>query len=64
MGWDVEAGDEFEADFKELPDGVQTEILAHARLLQQFGPKAAQPLFFKAKPFRNFPAEAGVCEPG
>ncbi len=24
---------------------------------------AAQPHFFKAKPIRNFPAEAGVCEP-
>ncbi len=51
MGWDVEAGDEFEADFKELPDGVQTEILAHARLLQQFGPKLGRP---RADTLNNF----------
>ena len=32
MGWDVEIGDEFEPDFKGLPEDVRTEILAHARL--------------------------------
>jgi hypothetical protein len=43
VGWDVEVGDEFEPEFQELPDDVQTEILAHARLLQQFGPQIGRP---------------------
>jgi hypothetical protein len=29
--------------FKQLPDDVRTEILAHARLLQQFGPQLGRP---------------------
>jgi hypothetical protein len=43
VGWDVEIGDEFEPEFKELPKDVRTEILAHARLLQQFGPQVGRP---------------------
>ena len=43
MRWDVEIGDEFEPEFKELADDVQTEILAHAQLLQQFGPQLGRP---------------------
>ncbi len=43
MGWDVEIGDEFEPEFKELPEGVRIEILAHARLLQKFGPQLRRP---------------------
>ena len=43
MGWDVEIGNEFEAEFEELPADVRTEILAHARLLQQFGPQLGRP---------------------
>jgi hypothetical protein len=39
VGWDVEIGDEFEPEFDELPAAMRTEILAHARLLQQFGPQ-------------------------
>jgi hypothetical protein len=41
--WDVEIGDEFELELKELPDDVRAEILAHARLLQQFGPQLGRP---------------------
>jgi hypothetical protein len=41
--WEVELGDEFEAEFEELPEDVRTEILAHARLLQQFGPQLGRP---------------------
>ena len=37
MEWVVEIGDEFEPEFYELDEAVRTEILAHARLLQQFG---------------------------
>ena len=43
MGWDVEIGDEFEPEFKELTEDVRIEILAHARLLQQFGPQLGRP---------------------
>jgi len=41
--WVVEIGDEFEPEFYELPKDVQTEILALARLLQQFGPQLGRP---------------------
>jgi hypothetical protein len=36
--WIVEIGDEFLPEFTELDEHVRTEILAHSRLLQQFGP--------------------------
>lgn len=39
----VEIGDEFEPEFDVLHEDVQTEILALARLLQQFGPQLGQP---------------------
>ena len=37
--WIVEIGDEFEPEFDVLHEDVQMEILALARLLQQFGPQ-------------------------
>src|SRR6516165_11673361 len=43
MVWVVEIGDEFEPEFKLMPEDVRTEILAHARLLQQFGPQLGRP---------------------
>jgi hypothetical protein len=43
VGWDVEIGDEFEPEFKELPEDVRIEVLAHTRLLQQFGPQLGRP---------------------
>ena len=43
MEWVVEIGDEFEPEFNELPEDVRTEILAHSRLLQQFGPRLGRP---------------------
>ena len=43
VGWGVEIGDEFEPELTELPEDVRTEILAHARLLQQFGPQLGRP---------------------
>ena len=43
MGWAVEIGDEFEPEFDRLHDDVQTERLAHSRLLQQFGPQLGRP---------------------
>ena len=43
MAWNVEIGDEFELEFKELPEDVRIEVLAHSRLLQQFGPQLGRP---------------------
>ena len=33
----------FEAEFDELPEGVQDEMLAHVKLLEQFGPTLGRP---------------------
>jgi hypothetical protein len=41
--WVVEIGDEFEPEFDELHEDVRAEILALARLLQQFGPQLKRP---------------------
>lgn len=43
MGWDVEIGDEFEAEFDQLREDVRIELLALARLLQHFGPQLGRP---------------------
>ena len=43
VSWVVEFGDEFSPEFFELLEDVQTEILALARLLQQFGPQLGRP---------------------
>jgi hypothetical protein len=41
--WGVEIGDEFKPEFFALNEDVRTEILALARLLQQFGPQLGRP---------------------
>lgn len=41
--WIVEIGDEFLPEFNELDEKFRTEILAHSRLLQQFGPQLGRP---------------------
>ncbi len=41
--WDVEIGDEFRPEFDEFPEDVQDEILAHARLIEKFGPGLGRP---------------------
>ena len=43
MLWTVLLADEFEPEFRELPEEVQDETLAQARLLQQFGPNLGRP---------------------
>lgn len=42
-GWEVILHGEFEPEFDALPECVQDELLAHARLLQQFGPQLGRP---------------------
>ena len=43
MSWLVEMGDEFAPEFNDLRPEVRNEILAHSRLLQQFGPLLGRP---------------------
>jgi hypothetical protein len=43
MVWTVLLGDEFEPDFAAMPEDAQDELLAIARLLQQFGPHLGRP---------------------
>ena len=43
MSWTVRFGDEFDAEFAELSEPVQDELLAQAGVLVQFGPQASRP---------------------
>ena len=43
MSWAVRFDAAFDPEFDELPAEVQDELLAHARLLEQFGPHLARP---------------------
>ncbi len=43
LKWVVEIDDEFEPEFDEFPEDVQDEILAHASLLEKFGPMLGRP---------------------
>ena len=43
MSWEVLFHSEFEAEFDELSQDVQDELLAHARLLGEFGPSLGRP---------------------
>lgn len=43
MAWDVLFHSEFVAEFRLLPENVQDEILAHSRLLREFGPQLGRP---------------------
>lgn len=43
MGWAVEIGDEFEAEFLALDPVVRDEIHALSRLLRQLGPQLGRP---------------------
>ena len=43
MTWTVRFADEFEPEFAQLTAAVQTELLAQARVVEQFGPHAGRP---------------------
>ncbi|MEO8061316.1 MAG: type II toxin-antitoxin system RelE/ParE family toxin [Pseudomonadota bacterium] len=43
MAWMVQLAAEFEPEFESLPDVVQDELLAQARVLELFGPAARRP---------------------
>lgn len=41
--WEVRFGDEFEEEFKDLPEEVQDELLASLKPLNVFGPQLGRP---------------------
>ena len=43
MTWTVQLADEFEPEFDRLPNAVQDELLAQARVVELFGPAARRP---------------------
>lgn len=43
MTWEVAFGDEFGEEFEGLPQAVQDELLASAKLLGTFGPQLGRP---------------------
>ena len=43
MKWEVEFHEDFDPEFDVLPDDVQSELRAHALLLEQFGPRLGRP---------------------
>ena len=43
MKWEVLFHEEFDREFDGLPEAVQDEMLAHARLLAEFGPQLGRP---------------------
>ena len=43
MGWAVLFHPVFDAEFADLQEDVQDEVLAHAKLLEQFGPTLGRP---------------------
>ena len=43
MNWTVLFHDAFDAEFQELAESLQDELLAHAKLLSEFGPNLGRP---------------------
>jgi hypothetical protein len=43
MPWEVKFDDAFESEFDQLSEVVQDEILARAKVLEQFGPQLGRP---------------------
>lgn len=43
MSWTILFHEAFEPEFDELPEAVQDELLAHARLLEECGPTLGRP---------------------
>lgn len=43
MVWEVFFHDAFEPEFEGFPEGLQDELLAHAKLLAEFGPHLGRP---------------------
>jgi hypothetical protein len=41
--WRIKFHEEFEAEYDELGEEVQDELLAHLKLLEKFGPQLGRP---------------------
>lgn len=44
MSWVVLFDDQFEVELERLPQSVQDELLANAKVLEQFGPTLGRPI--------------------
>ena len=53
MTWSVLFHDAFDAEFAELAEALQDELLAHARLLAEFGPNLGRPTVDTLKESRH-----------
>lgn len=53
MNWTVLFHDAFDAEFQALSEGLQDELLAHARLLGEFGPNLGRPTVDSLKGSRH-----------
>lgn len=67
MSWEVLFDADFEPEFDELPEPVQDELLAHAKVLEEFGPTLGRPRVDTLKGSRHanmkelrFNADGGV----
>ena len=67
MTWTVLFHDAFDAEFSDLKEDLQDELLAHARLLAEFGPNLGRPTVDTLKGSRHanmkelrFDADGGV----
>jgi hypothetical protein len=67
MPWNVLFHDNFHAEFQAMDGALQDELLAHARLLQEFGPHLGRPTVDTLKGSKNanmkelrFDCEGGV----
>ncbi len=67
MTWIVEFAEEFEPEFNDLQTAVQDELLAQAKVIEQFGPAAKRPRVdtLKGSEYSNmkelrFDADGGV----
>ena len=49
MPWNVLFHDDFYAEFQAMGSTLQDELLAHARLLQEFGPHLGRPMVYTLK---------------
>lgn len=43
VGWEVVFHSDFDAEFDEFSEAVQDELLAHTKLLEEFGPQLGRP---------------------
>jgi hypothetical protein len=67
MSWTVQFHPAFDSEFEDLSEAVQDELLAHSRLVEQFGPTLGRPHVDTLKGSRHanmkelrFTADGGV----